>query len=681
MRDNRNIRATFKPFTPIPMRFLDDLSKATLAVGKVKCIKIKNGKAYGFIRPVESSGNRDSDVYFPISHVKNITSVEQILRPDIKVQYVLEFGASTTKAFMVFLGQDGQANLADAIKVSMSKSDESAPGWDGRGVVVERIDVHNDLVDDEDSFLRSVRDQIKDGETIFYSEYTYRVPSILHIFTSSSISELHNKYVVPESKLPRHSLAIIPGDKLEFKWSSAGASPVVKQARVVFYAKRPVKTIKRFFKDFTNAIESHPEESSRSLTEILTNNLLWQFLGTTSSMISGGISSQNYLLAVINFVAKVINKALANHKPLMVQALTNFLNSPILTEAAKVILEIRDEEQERVQKIIEAFCLAALQVDPKQGPHLLKIMAPAIENLVGSRQHKLFVQRMLGLLQQSLDGSMTASTFNKDGTRLATSILPNQGEICGESFELDPNLKPVLLGHVHQSCTDYLDQYYHLMKAETFAPIQEVIKKFKEESFMPSDHHFRCVYVNVTLAGLNALWNGLSLSLRFKTVGKKKVKWDKSSQLMYGNLLALSMNHAFTDIIWLTVDQKDVDLLKKDSVILVKVCKENSLSEAEIANKLLRFGGSAVMMESPTFFLPNFPVLRTLRDMDLPKYSLKVLSHFTCLLCYGCFHCPSSFRTALSTKDKYLEISQGTWNGFSARIKTKVCLCLGWKRL
>ncbi len=424
--------------------------------------------------------------------------------------------------------------------------------------------------------------------------------------------------------MTRYSLPVIVGDKVEFKRAHSGSWRDISQARVVAYAPRSADDLVGYFTNFASFLEGYPESTSRTLTEILTNNLMWKFIGTTPPG-----ADPDYLIGNLNFVISVISKASANHKALLIQALANYLTSPLLQEATQ-ILNVNDQQSpkpdalSRFRITIEEFCLSALQVDSSKAPQLLMLVASFLEKAVLAEEDRQFVDKIFKVLFQAMTGKDgdVSNLVAKDGLRHSMRIMPEQVELCGETFESDANLQPVVFGKAHESCSDYLDQYYHLMKTESFAPIQEVIKEYQEGNLKPQDHHFRCLYTHVSLVGVNTLWTGLSLSLKFQT--PRKVDWKRSSQLMYGNLLALSMNQDFSDTIWLTILHRDLEILQKDSVVLVKICEGNAYSNAQIIDQLMKFGGMAVMLESPSFFLSNFPVLKSIRDMDLENYLLKV---------------------------------------------------------
>ena len=60
---------------------------------------------------------------------------------------------------------------------------------------------------------------------------------------------------------------------------------------------------------------------------------------------------------------------------------------------------------------------------------------------------------------------------------------------------------------------------------------------------------------------------------------------------MYGNLICISPNGKFEDIIWATVAERDETLLNKSQLIMVQLCKENDLKVSDIYDRLDVCGG------------------------------------------------------------------------------------------
>jgi hypothetical protein len=55
---------------------------------------------------------------------------------------------------------------------------------------------------------------------------------------------------------------------------------------------------------------------------------------------------------------------------------------------------------------------------------------------------------------------------------------------------------------------------------------------------------------------------------------------------MFGNLVCISPNRKFDDVIWATVSNRDTDVLNKRSVIMVEVIDENLKDMGETINSL-----------------------------------------------------------------------------------------------
>jgi hypothetical protein len=55
---------------------------------------------------------------------------------------------------------------------------------------------------------------------------------------------------------------------------------------------------------------------------------------------------------------------------------------------------------------------------------------------------------------------------------------------------------------------------------------------------------------------------------------------------MFGNLVCISPNRKFDDVIWATVSNRDTDVLNKRSVIMVEVIDENLKDMGETINYL-----------------------------------------------------------------------------------------------
>jgi hypothetical protein len=161
-------------------------------------------------------------------------------------------------------------------------------------------------------------------------------------------------------------------------------------------------------------------------------------------------------------------------------------------------------------------------------------------------------------------------------------IIPSQHELTRDLLEKDKHLSPVHTDTGYESSDEYMNTYFRLLRAETFSAIQHGIQDLKSGKL---DHRDMNVYYYVSLAGFDVLNGRFSLAIRF-TPARHVKRWEASPQLMFGNLVCISLNRKFDDVIWATVSNRDTDVLNKHQVIMVEVIDENLKDMSEIINSL-----------------------------------------------------------------------------------------------
>ncbi|XP_046848885.1 NFX1-type zinc finger-containing protein 1-like [Xenia sp. Carnegie-2017] len=92
---------------------------------------------------------------------------------------------------------------------------------------------------------------------------------------------------------------------------------------------------------------------------------------------------------------------------------------------------------------------------------------------------------------------------------------------------------------------------------------------------------------------------------------------------MYGNLVCISLNRKFDDVIWTTVSTRDTDLLNENQIILLDLLDENRKSISEIVSSLHTQAGLAIMVESPTYYRSLSPILKSLKEFDMESFPLQ----------------------------------------------------------
>ena len=91
---------------------------------------------------------------------------------------------------------------------------------------------------------------------------------------------------------------------------------------------------------------------------------------------------------------------------------------------------------------------------------------------------------------------------------------------------------------------------------------------------------------------------------------------------MLGNLLCISMNGQFDDVIWTTVASRD--LLQSKQVVLVELCSElNSMANVDSIQILISSRSKGMAAESPTYYRAYGPILKALQKQDPENVSFK----------------------------------------------------------
>ena len=192
-------------------------------------------------------------------------------------------------------------------------------------------------------------------------------------------------------------------------------------------------------------------------------------------------------------------------------------------------------------------------------------------------------------------------------------------ELVGKFLHQDMNLSPVKVTEGYENEDEYMDTYMRLLRAECFSSIQKGIHDLKCGEL---DSRNMNVYTEVALVGHSISHSSFTIGVKFKP--EKEVKdWNKTQQLMYGNLVCLSAKKDFSDPIWATVEERDIDLLNKNKVINLQFCDFNSMTLGAMITRLYSFSGCIWMVESPTYFNSLKPVLEAFQNFSMESFALK----------------------------------------------------------
>ena len=164
------------------------------------------------------------------------------------------------------------------------------------------------------------------------------------------------------------------------------------------------------------------------------------------------------------------------------------------------------------------------------------------------------------------------------------------------------------------SINEYIDTYFRLLRADCFGSL---CKHLQELLSGKLDHRDMNVYHSVKIAGISVTPNIGGVAVMLNIISYVPVKnWAISSKLMFGNLLCISPTGTFKDPIWATVVCRDIELLKKQCIIVEICTNHNDTSNAESIILMSQSSGNMVMVESPTYYHAYQPVLQALQSME-----------------------------------------------------------------
>lgn len=236
-------------------------------------------------------------------------------------------------------------------------------------------------------------------------------------------------------------------------------------------------------------------------------------------------------------------------------------------------------------ELARSFCYAAICHVPLVLSPLLPTVSAISEKIEnGSMQHFL-----IDLL--SLNCAEHNRFVANSSTWTELPLIPTNAELAGHLVEKDINLTPVRM-RPYDNSEQYMETYFRLLRAETFSEMQKGIKNLKSATLDPRDMN---VYYNIRLVGFDLQGCKFSLAIQF-TPTKRVKRLEASSQLMYGNLVCISINRKFDDVIWTTVSNRDKQLLNKYRIITLELLDENVKSVSEIIQSLQIQGGMIIAL-------------------------------------------------------------------------------------
>ena len=277
--------------------------------------------------------------------------------------------------------------------------------------------------------------------------------------------------------------------------------------------------------------------------------------------------------AIKNFIQGVIFQNTNDQSlPVLIESCEYDNNDKFYSEEEKMFLSA---------ELVRSFCHDVICLVPSDIHYLL----PTI-TAISKKNANILTQDFLCTLLSINCASKKRFSVNA-GMWKELPLIPTDHEMAGNLVEKDKQLSPVRTRIPYDDPEQYMDTYFRLIRAETFSEMQHGIKNLMASTLDLRDMN---VYYNIHLAGFQLQNDMLSLAIHFTPLKKVK-RWEASSQLMYGNLVCVSINRRFDDVIWATVSKRDEELLKKKQVIVLELLDENVKSISEIVNSLQVQGG------------------------------------------------------------------------------------------
>ncbi|XP_046847639.1 uncharacterized protein LOC124441242 [Xenia sp. Carnegie-2017] len=431
--------------------------------------------------------------------------------------------------------------------------------------------------------------------------------------------------------ISKEVLPVAEGDILEFILGDRDKSrPMAIKVRVCQYSPRFQKDVVKYVRGLNMDLNSAMRRTV--LTQVLPGTSMWKYLGSPVFRNNQDDESVNmsYIEALIELIQLLLQHGKA-YPSLQEEAIKNITRGTVfqdtkdehLLSIPKIILSCNYTQtdkfyMEKEDKFLSAQLLRnTCQEAICKVPTMTRFLLPTINALSTKIQSSSTQKFLCTLLSLNCRGD---NGFVVNGCNwLDLPLIPNEEELHGNLIEKDKNLTPVRLNTPYDNPEQYMDTYFRLTRAEAFSAIQHGIKDLKSSTL---DFRDMNVYYNLHLAGF-ALQNGrFSLAIHF-TPTKKVKEWEASPQLMYGNLVCISLNRKFDDVIWTTVSTRDTDLLNENQIIVLDLLDENRKSISEIVISLQTHAGFAVMVESPTYYHSLSPILKSLKEFDMENFSLQ----------------------------------------------------------
>ena len=379
--------------------------------------------------------------------------------------------------------------------------------------------------------------------------------------------------------------------------------------RLVRCSDRPVEVIEGYIKSLLDKIADSDDAGSREHVIVAVTCLpVWECIGHVSNVTDDGLKMLVDLLIQLN------EKEFLKENATVV--LETLHKTPVFAPEGRLSCYMNElathSLTDELSKVHNLIVLMAQRV-PKCGRLLTDFVKPLISTDTGSCE-KLLYQ----LLKQFTKGSAAAI---EDMHWNELPLVPSVDELVSGKLESYSSLQRVIEKGAYPSTESYIDTYFRLLRVDCFSALTKGVTDLISGQLDSRDMN---VYRGIRLAGVQLTHSGSGggLSIGLAVTSHQKINWDQSSNLMFGNLLCISVSGTFQDPIWATVASRD--LLSKHQIVVIELCCENNCgSDSESLLALYFAGPSSVIVESPTYYRAYQPVLRALQDTDTEQIAFK----------------------------------------------------------
>lgn len=190
-------------------------------------------------------------------------------------------------------------------------------------------------------------------------------------------------------------------------------------------------------------------------------------------------------------------------------------------------------------------------------------------------------------------------------------LVVSPHELLGEvdPFLLTPSVLP---NGSYSSVTEYLDTYFRLMRYEGFGQLRQGIRSFLAGKLDARDMN---VYQGVAVHGVRFGSGGDAAMTLLLTYSPLVWRGRAAAEIMFGNLLCLSLDGSFKEPLWAVVAHCQANS-GKTACAHVQLCTAYNQHDDLTALMLLQHCKTTLMAESPTYFNAVRPVLRCLQLLD-----------------------------------------------------------------